>query len=308
MLDRTPRGCCRGAGPRRTPWRCARSGCPGPTRPAPRRSGPAGRGRRSRWCVKPSSTGGSNDTSPAQCTTASRSVGQRRYVGQVALDAPRPAPPSAPRRRRPPRRPRRRSASRAAWRSGPRRWSSPWAGPAPSSARPGTSLSIRCSSASPTKPVTPVSRTCWPASRSATDPSASRLRSCHVPRTCDERGARPPASTPGGSAASLLDLLLDEQEQAGSSTPSSDTSQTMTVAAIHVPAPSIERPLETSEVMIRPTRVATRATPPRKRRRRAHGHLGEERLGDRVDDGEDDDGHDERRRLRSSRRRGPMRR
>ena len=46
--------------------------------------------------------------------------------------------------------------------------------------------SIRCSSASPTKPVTPVSRTCWPASRSADRPLRHARDRCHVTPVRDE--------------------------------------------------------------------------------------------------------------------------
>ena len=38
------------------------------------------------FVVKAWSTGGSNETSPAQCTTASRFVRERGYVGEVTLD------------------------------------------------------------------------------------------------------------------------------------------------------------------------------------------------------------------------------
>ena len=126
---------------------------------------------------------------------------QRRYVGQVALDD------------RDPRRHQRLDPAgrlddlgedrlleqlgdpvRAAGRR-------PWAAPAPTSARPGTSVSIRCSSASPTKPVTPVSRTCCPASRSATDPSALTRCDRAMARDCATRGVlalrlRRPAAQP----------------------------------------------------------------------------------------------------------------
>jgi len=43
----------------------------------------------------------------------------------------------------------------------------------------------------------------------------------------------------------------------------SDTSQTITVAAIHVPIPLIERPSETRSVTMSETSVAMSATPPR---------------------------------------------
>ena len=69
-----PPGCCRGDARRRTPWRCARSA----RRRPPRGPGRAASRVPTTLVRKPSSTGGSKDTSPAQCTTASRSVGQRR--------------------------------------------------------------------------------------------------------------------------------------------------------------------------------------------------------------------------------------
>ena len=85
--------------------------------------------------VNPSSTGGSKETSPAQCTTASRSVGSS---GTSARSPSTTVIRSASTCSTPPGRldvRRRRSASRAAWPPVPCRAWTPWAGPAPTSAR-----------------------------------------------------------------------------------------------------------------------------------------------------------------------------
>ena len=175
-----PRGCCRGAGRRRTPWRCARSGCRGRSA-SPRRSGPAGRG--------------------CPTTLVREALVDRRVERHVAGAVHDRVEVGRQRRARRPGRPRR-TATRAAisgstppaasTRSAKIGFSSslairsaplvePLGRTSTDIRRSGTSLSTRCSSASPTKPVTPVSRTCCPASRSATEPAPrSRPRSCHA--------------------------------------------------------------------------------------------------------------------------------
>ncbi len=122
---------------------------------------------------KASSTGGSKLTSPAQCTTASRSPGSGGTSVRSPSTTRHPRRRAGPRRRRPPRRPRRRSASPTASRRGRCRRSSPWGAPGRSRARRAPRCSSRCSRASPTKPVTPVSRTCRPSSLPATDPDGA---------------------------------------------------------------------------------------------------------------------------------------
>ena len=123
--------------------------------------------------VNPSSTGGSNDTSPAQCTTASMSVGRAgtsaRSPSTTATRAAisRSTPPAAST-----------TSAKIGFSSSLAIRSAPLIDPLGRTSTDirtsGTSLSMRCSSASPTKPVTPVIRTCWPASRSATDPLTRR--------------------------------------------------------------------------------------------------------------------------------------
>ncbi len=213
--------------------------------------------------VNPSSTGGSNDTSPAQCTTASMSLGS---VGTSARSPSTTATRAASTASTPP------AASTTSAKIGFSRSlamrSAPLIDPLGRTSTDirtsGTSLSIRCSSASPTKPVTPVMQDVL-----ARQPVRDRsLR----PHGCDRAMCRARA-TRGVLVLRLRRRAAQPRpcwtfflmnRRGRTKTPSSDTIQTMTVAAIHVPAPSIERPLETSEVTIRPTRVATRATPPRK--------------------------------------------
>ena len=160
-----PRGCCRAGGRRRTPWRCARSARSGPglADPVEQVAGAEHVGaeplvdRR----VEGHVAGAVDDR-----VEVGRQGG---HVGEVALETPTPGPPSAPRRRPRPRRSRRRPACLSSARDpGLPPWSSPWAAPARS---PGPRAPRSASGAAaprPTKPVTPVSRTCCPSSRSAT--------------------------------------------------------------------------------------------------------------------------------------------
>ena len=95
VLVRSLRGWLRGGGRRCTRWRCARSA--GPWIRVPSSAVTASSIRCIRFwvpttlVVKAWSIGGSKDTSPAQCTTMSRSAGSVGHVRQVALDHLDPA-------------------------------------------------------------------------------------------------------------------------------------------------------------------------------------------------------------------------
>jgi len=122
--------------------------------------------------VKASSTGGSKLTSPAQCTTASRSPGSGGTSARSPSTTPSREASSAS---TPP------ASATVCAKTG---FSSSLAIRAAPPVEPlgrtrrltrtsGTSCSSRCSSASPTKPVTPVSSRCRPASLPATDPDGA---------------------------------------------------------------------------------------------------------------------------------------
>ena len=69
--------------------------------------------------------------------------------------------------------------------------------------------------------------------------------------------------------------------------------QTSTVAPIHAPSPSIERPSVTTSVTTSPTSAAISATPPIAEEFRLPQLVRQERQHQRVRDREDDDGNDE---------------
>ena len=162
--------------------------------------------------VNPSSTGGSNETSPAQCTTASRSVGSGGYVGQVALDD------------RDPGRHQRLDAAGGLDDLGEDRLLEQLGDPVRAGGRPLGPDQHRhadvghlgqhagAAAPRPRSPVTPVSRTCWPASRSATEPCHERNPATSHRHDRDERPVsrqvlqRLPAGQPGQPVAEPVHL------------------------------------------------------------------------------------------------------
>ena len=172
VVDRGLRDAAAAAARRRTPWRCGRSGCPGRRPRSPRRSR-ASRSRMPTTLVREALVDGRVERHVAGAVDDRVEVGRAAPVrrrGRPRRTATRPAisastPPAASTR-----------SAKIGFSSSLAIRSAPLVEPLGRTRtlvrRSGTSVSTRCSSASPTKPVTPVSSTCCPARRSAIDPSA----------------------------------------------------------------------------------------------------------------------------------------